>query len=126
MKKGKLIQLRISEREKNIILAKANAMEMSISDYIRNCAINKKIKGDKKMNFDNMKECIRDVDYWFIEKKNGTLFFADNESIVKLKEDIQTINIFWDEREGYFLKDGRSIKEVLDFDSEEDYEEEEE
>jgi hypothetical protein len=113
MKKGKLIQLRISEREKNIIQEKANAMQMSISDYIRHCAINKKIKGDKKMNFDNMKECIRDVDYWYTED-NGDLFFADEKESYKLKEDIRETLIYFDEQKGYFLEDGRSIKEVIE------------
>lgn len=112
MKKGKLIQLRISEREKNIIQEKANAMEMSISDYIRNCSLNKKI--NRKINFAKMKECINDIDYSITQDDESNLFFVNNENKLKLKEDIRNILIYFDEQKGYFLEDGRSIIEVIE------------
>ena len=112
MKKGKLIQLRISEREKSIIQEKATAMEMSISDYIRYVAISKKVQA-KKVDLSKMQECILDVNYWFIEE-DGQLFFADNENKYKLKEDIRKIVIYQDKQKGYFLEDGRSLREVTE------------
>lgn len=87
-KKGDIITIRVSPREKDLIKAKADKANMKISTYVRASSLNKKIKEKPDKEFYNAIRDLRKIEFE-LKKLNKKQLYPDKDKAEQLAKDIQ-------------------------------------
>lgn len=87
-KKGDIITIRVSPREKDLIKAKADKANMKISTYVRASSLNKTIKEKPDKEFYNAIRDLRKIEFE-LKKLNKKQLYPDRDKAEQLAKDIQ-------------------------------------
>lgn len=87
-KKGDIITIRVSPKEKEIIQAKADKANMKISTYVRASSLDKTIKEKPGKEFYNSIRDLRKIEFE-LKKLNKKQLYPDKDKALQLAKDIQ-------------------------------------
>ena len=87
-RKGELITVRVSPKEKELIQAKADKANMKISTYVRASSLNKTIKEKPDKDFYNAIRDLRRIEFE-LKKLNKKQLYPDKDKAEQLAKDIQ-------------------------------------
>ena len=87
-KKGDIITIRVSPKEKELIQAKADKANMKLSTYVRASSLNKTIKEKPDKEFYNSIRDLRKIEFE-LKKLNKKQLYPDKDKALQLANDIQ-------------------------------------